>query len=60
MNAMSLVSPDFFNLHASSYAGRPVKVEKSEPLSFHYKKVSHSVFTTKIHWGALSWISGVY
>jgi hypothetical protein len=29
-------------------------------LSLHYKKVSHSVFTTKIHWGALSQISGVF
>ncbi len=38
MNNLSLVSPDFFNLHASSYyAGRPAKVEKSEQFSFHYK-----------------------
>jgi hypothetical protein len=38
MNNLSLVSPDFFILHASSYyAGRPEKVEKSEQFSFHYK-----------------------
>ncbi len=33
---------------------------KSEPLSFYYKNVSHSVFTTKIHWGAFLQISGVF
>jgi hypothetical protein len=50
----------FFNLCAFSYAGRPAKVEKSEPPSFHYKKVSHLVFATKIHWDALPQISGVF
>jgi hypothetical protein len=73
MNALSLVSPDFFQpscfqlcwkapatLEGSSYAGRPAKVEKSEMFSFHYKKVSHSVSLQKIHWGALLQISGVF
>ncbi len=48
------------SMGAVTVAGRPVKVEKNEPLSFHYKKVSYSVFTTKIHWGTLSQISGVF
>jgi hypothetical protein len=47
-------------LPTSSYAGRPAKAEKSEPPSFHYKKVSHLVFATKIHWDALPQISGVF
>jgi hypothetical protein len=60
MNALIFVNLIFFNLCASSYAGRPAKVEKSEPPSFHYKKVSHSVFATNIHWDALPQISGVF
>jgi hypothetical protein len=48
MTALGLVSPDFFNIRASSCSGSLAKVEKKD------KEVSHLVFTTKIHWGALS------
>ncbi len=38
MNPLSLVSPDRFCLWASSYAGRPAKVEKSDHATFCYRK----------------------
>jgi hypothetical protein len=34
MNALSLVSPNFFMLCATSYAGRPVKLEKNEQITY--------------------------
>jgi hypothetical protein len=51
MNALSLVSPDFFSTFAL-----PATLEDQQRL----KKVSNSVFTTKIHWGALLRLSGVF